>query len=239
MEERKPVKVSLSWSGGKDSALALWYLLRDPQFEVVRLHTVFGEETRRVGMHGIRETLVQKQAEAAGLSLDSIYFPASGDNTAYEKAMSDYLDAILENGINYVAYGDIFLEDLKKYRESRLGEKGIKAVFPLWGKNTAVLSREFLDLGFSTLICAADADKIFRNDVGKAFDHGFLAGLDQSIDPCGENGEFHTFCFRGPVFNEDLPVYASATIKKSYTYQDADGETKEKHFWFSEIELKN
>src|SRR5690606_27689543 len=125
------IKISLSWSGGKDSAFALWKLLNDERYEVVGLHTTFGEESRRVGMHGIHEELIDAQAAALDLRLDKIYYPASGDNAVYEKAMGEYLTDLESAGIKHIAYGDILLEDLKRYREEKLAERDFLGVFPL------------------------------------------------------------------------------------------------------------
>ncbi|GAB3218569.1 adenine nucleotide alpha hydrolase [Algoriphagus aestuariicola] len=231
----KPIPISLSWSGGKDSAFALFHLLRDSRYEVKRLHTTLGEKTRRVGMHGIAEELVELQAESLGLPLDKIYYPASGDNLAYEKAINAYLDQLAQDGIRHLAYGDIFLEDLRKYRESNLASRGFSGIFPLWKWNTAKVAREFIEAGFKSVICAADADLIDKNHVGKDFDLEFLAGLPADVDPCGENGEFHSFCYAGPIFENAIPVSTKNVVEQSYDITLANGEKGEKFFWFAEI----
>ncbi|MFC4873055.1 ATP-binding protein [Negadavirga shengliensis] len=236
MSETK-IEVSLSWSGGKDSALALWYLLQNADYQVVGLHTVFGEETRRVGMHGIHEDLIVKQSHEIGLPLDKIYLPASGDNQAYEKAMTAYLDRLAGQNIRHLAYGDIFLEDLKKYREEKLAQKGMRGIFPLWGKDTGRLSSEFLGLGFTTVICAADADKIPQENLGAIYGRNFLGSLPADVDPCGENGEFHTFCCEGPIFKNPIAVVSKEPVRRAYTFKDSLGQEQAKYFWFSEIEL--
>lgn len=235
---KSKLKISLSWSGGKDSAYALWKLQQDPDYVVSRLHTTFGETSKRVGMHGIHESLIEKQAEAIGLPLDKIYYPASGDNQAYEKAMNAYLDKLESEAIYHIAYGDIFLEDLKKYRENQLATRGFEGVFPLWGKDTEVLAEEFINSGFKTLICAADADKIDKAWVGKIFDRDFLTGLTQNIDPCGENGEFHTFCYEGPIFSDSIAVVLKEKISNTYKFENENGIKVEKRYWFQEIALK-
>jgi len=233
MDER--VKVSLSWSGGKDSAFALWLLMQDPGFEVALLHTTFGEETKRVGMHGIPEKLIEMQALSIGLPLDNIYYPASGDNQAYESAINRYLDFLSLEGISHIAFGDIFLEDLKKYREDQLASKDFKAVFPLWGKDTKTLSKEFIRSGFKTLICAADADKIEDQWMGKTYDEAFLNQLKDEVDPCGEFGEFHTFCYDGPIFRNPISYRLGETVMKSYDIKKEDGSTGQKRFFFIEV----
>ncbi len=225
----------MSWSGGKDSAFALWKLQQDPQIEVIRLHTTFGEESRRVGMHGIHESLVEQQAKSIGLPLDKIYYPASGNNDEYEKAINTYLDSLREEEIETIAYGDIFLEDLKAYREQQLGKRDFKAIFPLWKKDTAETARNFIAAGFQTLICAADADLIAEKWVGSIFTLDFLKNLSDKIDPCGENGEFHTFCYEGPIFKYPISVKLKEITSKSYHFNDEDGQEIEKKFWFKEI----
>lgn len=232
MEDRIPV--SLSWSGGKDSAFALFHLLTDPRYEVKRLHTTFGQQTRRVGMHGIAEDLVEKQAEALGLPLDKIYYPASGDNLAYEKAINSYLDQLQAAGVRHLAYGDIFLEDLRKYREEKLADRGFVAVFPLWQRPTAELARDFVKAGFRTVICAADADLIAKDWVGRDFDLDFLESLPIGVDPCGENGEFHTFCYAGPIFSGPISIAIEKIIEQSYDIQLSNGDRDKKRFWFAE-----
>lgn len=229
------IKISLSWSGGKDSAFALWKLINDPRYEVVGLHTTLGEESRRVGMHGIQEELIDAQAAALGLRLDKIYYPASGDNAAYEKAMHTFLSSLEEEGIRHIVYGDILLEDLKQYREEKLAEKGFSAVFPLWGNDTKALAEEILQSGFKTKICAGDADKISKDWMGRDFGIEFLAQLPRDVDPCGENGEFHSFCYDGPVFQKKLRVYCKEVVHRSYEVALEKGERSKKGYWFAEM----
>lgn len=231
------IPVSLSWSGGKDSAFSLWKLLNDNRFEVCRLHTTLGEETRRVGLHGIHEDLIVLQAESLGLPLDRIYYPASGDNQAYEQAIKKYLDALEREGIRHIAFGDIFLEDLRKYREDKLAERGFHAIFPLWKMDTKVLANDFIKADFKTKICAADADLISKEKVGKDFSLEFLDSLTEKVDPCGENGEFHTFCYAGPVFRSSLEITVDNILSKSYDLPLANGSAKKKIYWFADIHL--
>ena len=232
------IKISLSWSGGKDSAFALWKLLNDERYEVAGLHTTLGEESCRVGMHGIHEELIDAQAAALGLRLDKIYYPASGDNAAYEKAMEKYLLGLDSDGVKHIAYGDILLEDLKQYREEKLAEKGFSGIFPLWGSDTKALAEEFLQSGFKTKICAADADKISKDWVGGDFDREFLAQLPLDVDPCGENGEFHSFCYDGPIFSKALDISCKAVIQQSYDILLENGDKEKKIYWFGEIKAK-
>lgn len=231
------IKLSLSWSGGKDSAFALWKLLNDNRYEVFRLNTTLGKQTRRVGMHGIHEDLIESQAESLGLPLDRIYYPASGDNAAYEQALKTYLNSLESEGIRHVAFGDIFLEDLRKYREDKLAELGFSAIFPLWKINTLDLVNDFIRAGFKTKICAADADLISKDQVGMDFSPEFLESLPVEVDPCGENGEFHSFCYAGPIFKKPLNIHIKSILSKSYDIPLADGSTDKKHYWFADIHL--
>lgn len=229
------IPVSMSWSGGKDCAMALWKLMNSEEYQVVRLHTTFGEGTRRVGMHGIPEELIDMQADSIGLPLDKLYFPASGDNLAYEKTINAYLDELQSSGIWHIGYGDIFLEDLRKYREDKLALRGFEGVFPLWKKDTSKLIQEFFSNGFETKICAADADLISEKWVGASISKEFIQDLDQKVDPCGENGEFHSYCYAGPIFQSPIELLVGETTQKSYDIILANGEKGKKHFWFSEI----
>lgn len=230
-------KISISWSGGKDSALALWMLQNDEHYEVVGLHTTFGEHTRRVGMHGIHESMIEAQAASIGLPLDKIYYPASGDNQAYEKAIGEYLVELKAKGVNHIAYGDILLEDLKKYREDKLSENGFIAVFPLWKSNTRMLSDKFIKHGFKTKICAADKEKIGEYWIGKDYSFGFLNGLSPDVDLCGENGEFHSFCYDGPIFRFPLKVHCKEVVQQCYELKTEKGASQNKYFWFGELAL--
>lgn len=186
-------------------------------------------------MHGIAEELIDLQAEFLELPLDKIYYPASGDNRAYEKAIHSYLDQLEAAGISQLAYGDIFLEDLRAYREQQLASRGFSAVFPLWEKPTGELAIEFVKTGFKTLICAADADLISKERVGRDFDRSFLEGLAKGVDPCGENGEFHSFCYDGPIFSRPLPINVGEIVEQSYDILLANGERGKKRFWFADI----
>jgi uncharacterized protein (TIGR00290 family) len=235
IETMNKIKVSLAWSGGKDSAFALWSLLKDERYEVVSLHTTFGEESRRVGLHGIHESLIQQQAESIGLPLDKLYYPASQTNAAYEKVMSGYLEELKKRGVSHIAFGDIFLEDLKKYREDQLRGMGMECVFPLWGKDTKSLLEEFLGHGFKTLVCAADAALFEENQVGKELGLELVQNAKKPIDPCGENGEFHTFCFDGPIFQKPVDFDLGETISKGYKFKTDDGVEHSKKFWFKEL----
>ncbi|WP_143961892.1 adenine nucleotide alpha hydrolase [Litoribacter populi] len=237
IQKNNPIKVSLSWSGGKDSAFALWKLQKDKRYEVVSLHTAFNEETRRVGLHGTPEYLIETQADAIGIPLEKIFFPSEATNEAYENAMEEFYDKMISDGVHHVAYGDIFLEDLRKYREDQLSKKSLQGVFPLWGRNTERLIHDFLYNGFKTLICAADGEKIEEEWVGRTLDNNFLKNLPPSVDPCGENGEYHSFCFAGPVFKKTILPKVTEVIPKSYTIKLENGKVEKRWVWFADLEM--
>jgi uncharacterized protein (TIGR00290 family) len=231
-------KVTISWSGGKDSAFALYKALASGEFDVVNLHTIVDEDSRRVGMHGVRESLIEKQAEQIGLPLEKIYLPASNDHDLYKSTMQKYYRACAAMGIEGIVFGDIFLEDLRDFRVALLNRSKLTASFPLWMVNTKILIQDFIELGFKTTLCAADA-KFFSPDQLCLVDHNFLATLPPGVDRCGENGEFHTFVFDGPLFKKPVPVRKGELVKKTYDYQTKEptGEIKklESSFWFQDL----
>ena len=235
------MKISMAWSGGKDSALALSKLLQKPEIEVVHLHTVFNAENQRVGMHGIHQSLIEQQAESIGLPLKKLYLPTDQSHGSYEKLMTEFCQSLKNEGIEAIAFGDIFLEDLKQYRELMLSNAGLRALFPLWGEDTEQLTFEFLAEGFETIICAADAGLIEEQWLGKPMNQAFLDQLPCNVDPCGENGEFHTFVINGPIFKTPLKTMKVKNLMQSYTFKSIDNSgneiTEKKHFNFCELEL--
>lgn len=218
-EVKKKIKVAISWSGGKDSALALWQLMQNELYEVDHLFTVFDKELKRVGLHGIPEHLIEKQAEALGLPLKKLYLPASEDHDAYEKLMTNYFNTIKIDGISEIMFGDIFLEDLKLYRDKMLAKAGLKGNYPIWKKDTGNLVRQFVDLGFKTIICAANVQYFSRGQVGAIIDHTFLNSIPETVDPGGENGEYHTFVFDGPLFSFPVDFQRGKIISKTYRFK--------------------
>jgi uncharacterized protein (TIGR00290 family) len=182
---------ALSWSGGKDSALALWTLRRE-QLEPEALITTVTESYERVSMHGVRRELLARQAEALGLPLIEIVIPPACVNDVYEARMAEAFAAEPLSGVEAVAFGDLFLEDVRSYREERLAAGGKRSLFPLWGRDTTALAREFLHAGFEATLVCVDPRALDRAFAGRAYDEQLLAELPPGVDPCGENGEFHT-----------------------------------------------
>ena len=214
-------KVSLfNWSGGKDSTLALHYILQDRNFDVRYLLTTVNETYNRVSMHGVRESLLIAQASSIGIPLYQIRLPESPEMGVYEEHMRKHLLLLKARGITHSIFGDIFLEDLRAYREKKLAELEMKAVFPLWEKDTTEILMEFISLGYQTIVvCAKEGLEDF---CGRVIDHNFIADLPAGIDPCGENGEFHTFVFDGPIFKEPIGFTLGEKIFKTFPNPSED-----------------
>lgn len=197
-------KVLFAWSSGKDSGRALHELRQAGQYDVVSLLTTVTEGYERISMHGVRVALVEQQAAAIGLPLEKVYIPTASSNENYEKAMRDALVRYKAEGVTGVAFGDLFLEDLKEYRMKKLAEVGMAAVFPLWRRDTGELARSFMAQGFRAVITCVDSQVLGGEFSGRFYDEQFLADLPPHVDPCGENGEFHSFVFDGPLFSKPV-----------------------------------
>ena len=205
--------VALSWSGGKDSALALAALRAEPSLDVVALLTSVTLGYDRISIHGVRRSLLRAQARAAGISLHEIVLQPNSSNDLYDQAVAYALDTLRQAhpSLETVAYGDLFLEDVRRYREERLGPLGFVASFPLWGRPTRELAEEFIDRGFEARLVCVDTTQLDGSFAGRAFDRRLIADLPSSVDPCGERGEFHTFVSDGPIF--DAPIaYATGDV---------------------------
>jgi uncharacterized protein (TIGR00290 family) len=196
-------KVMVAWSGGKDSALAL-YEIRKKDFEISALLTTVTEKYNRISMHGVRQALLEKQSNSLGLPLEKVFIPPETSNEVYEARMTAVLEKYAQQGVTTVVFGDLFLEDIRAYRENQLSKMGMKACFPLWKKDTLELAHEFLNLGFKAIVTCVDANTLDGSFAGRLFDKKFLAELPSSVDPCGENGEFHSFVYDGPNFMERI-----------------------------------
>ncbi|HEX5168974.1 MAG TPA: diphthine--ammonia ligase [Cyclobacteriaceae bacterium] len=236
-KDKQPV--SMSWSGGKDSASALCRIVNSGQYEVVNLHTVIGEETRRVSLHGVPETLIEAQAQALNLPLTKLYLKTADNHDAYVKLMSDFYYQIRNEGIEGIVFGDIFLEDLKIFRETLLKQADMIPVFPLWKLDSPSILQDFIQAGFKTVICSADAALFDRPLLGTTIDHFFLDSLPPGIDPCGENGEFHTFVYDGPIFNNRVEFELGSVVKRSYSFnkrnEDGTVQACTSSFWFQDL----
>jgi uncharacterized protein (TIGR00290 family) len=206
--------LALSWSGGKDSALALWVLRSEHGVTPRALITTVTESYERISMHGVRRELLARQAAASGVELVEVGIPVSCPNDVYEHRMAQALASEALTGVETIAFGDLFLEDIRAYREQRLVSAGKRACFPLWRRDTAALARQFVDAGFRAVIACLDPRKLDPGFAGQAFDHELLDALPAGVDPCGENGEFHTFVHAGPVFAEPIPIEVGETVER-------------------------
>ena len=220
-------RVILSWSSGKDSAWTLYQLQQSQDVQVIGLLTTLNSEFNRVAMHAVREELLEAQADAAGLQLFKVPLPWPCSNDDYERIMSKTLNMFKsEFNITHIAFGDLFLEDIRQYRIEKMQGTGIEPIFPIWGLPTKTLAKTMIAKGVSAYLTCVDPKQISKDLVGLKYDENFLASLDESVDPCGENGEFHTFINAGPMFKHDIPVSKGETVNK-------DG------FYFSDFKLKN
>lgn len=217
-------KAYFNWSTGKDSALALYKILNDKEHEIGTLLTNVNGEFNRVSMHGLREELLDEQAECIGLPLQKIHFPGNVTMSLYDSLMKEAMQKILTEKYEYAVFGDIFLEDLKKYRESKLAEVGLTGVFPLWKKDTKALLQEFLSLGFKAITVCVNAKLLDESFVGRVIDEQFIKDLPEGVDVCGENGEFHTFVFDGPIFKQPVNFSIGEKILRTYTANTDDSE---------------
>lgn len=214
--------VLFSWSGGKDSAMALHELRNNSEYEVVALLTTITEEYDCVSMHGIRRVLLEQQAASLGLPIIKVTIPTNCSNEEYESRMRTMLDRCQSDGIQHVAFGDLFLEDLKRYREEKLAQVGMRALFPIWKRDTKELSRQFIEMGFRTALTCVDTQALDGSFSGRLFDEQLLADLPAGVDPCGENGEFHTFCFDGPVFHHPIPYTLGERVLRENRFSFRD-----------------
>jgi uncharacterized protein (TIGR00290 family) len=213
--------LALSWSGGKDSALALRALREELGTEPVALLTTFTEDYDRVSMHAVRRELLRAQARATGVELVEIEIPAACVNETYERRMAEAFARPPLDQVGTVAFADLFLADIRAYREERLATAGRRGLFPLWGRDTAVLAREFIDAGFEATLVCVDPTQLDPAFVGRSFDEALLADLPTGVDPCGENGEFHTFVHAGPIFEAPVAVkLGEAVMREGFAFQD-------------------
>src|SRR5215471_18738070 len=212
--------VLVSWSGGKDSCLALAEIRQ--KRDVVALLTTITRDFDRISMHGVRSILLEQQAASLGIPLHKVFITKGAGNDEYERETIHALRSFQANGINSVVFGDLFLEDIRAYREELLARLGMKGIYPVWGLDTSHLIKEFLARGFKTAVVCVDPAKLSRAFVGRVLDEQFLSELPAEVDPCGENGEFHTFVFDGPGFRAPVPFSFGEVVMR-------DG------FWFADL----
>ena len=230
------IKAIFAWSGGKDSAYALNQVLEEGKYEIMYLLTTLNKDLKRVSMHGVKEELLDLQAQSIGIPLLKVWV-SEGSYEEYETQMENTLLKAKEEAIREVVFGDIFLEDLREYREKNMEKVGMKASFPLWKKDTRSLISDFISKGFQTISCCVNDAFFDEKDVGELIDKDFLGRLPIGVDPCGENGEFHTFCFDGPVFKKKIEFQVGEKVYKPLDkkyIEDKPNATK--GFWFVELD---
>ncbi|MCB0699452.1 MAG: diphthine--ammonia ligase [Chitinophagales bacterium] len=224
----------LNWSSGKDAALAYYLLQQDEQYNVTQLLTTVNNEQDRVVMHGVREELLDLQAERIGVKLNKIKLPTSPNHDVYNNAMTNALNGLKEAGVSHAAFGDIFLDDLKKYREKQLASVGFQSVFPLWKKSTVDLVHMVEQVGIEAMIVCVSEQKLGKEFLGRKVDTSLLNDLPKGVDPCGEHGEFHTFVYNAPYFSSPIPIQLGESVHRSYKNEAGDWDAG---FWFLDVLL--
>lgn len=209
-------KAVFNWSGGKDSSYCLHKVLQEGKYDIKYLLTSVNESFQRISMHGVRVELLEQQAENIGIPLIKLLLPENPDMEMYNQKMSEVMQNIKSEDIEVSIFGDIFLEDLRTYRENKLKEVGMKAEFPIWKMPTKKLATDFIDKGFKTITVCINDGYLNENFVGREFDYQFLKDLPDNVDPCGENGEFHTFVYDGPIYKKPIKVILGEKVHKKY-----------------------
>ena len=236
---KEPEKVFLNWSSGKDASMTLHKLRQNDRLDVDRLMTTVNSSNDRINMHGIHISLLKAQASALDMILDIVELPENLDMEKYNEVISTKMKAYKLQGIKTSAYGDIFLEDLRTYREDKLKTIGMKAIFPLWKTPTLQLMNEFIANRFKAIVVSVDAQVLDESFCGREVNDQFLQDLPNDVDPCGENGEFHTFCYDGPIFNYPVEFEVGQKIYKTYPAPKGNDKGLEEYgFWYSELSLK-
>jgi len=230
-------KVVMNWSSGKDAALAYQTILQTGSYEVTHLLTTLSLEYDRVFMHGVRERLLDMQAQRMGLPLLKVKLPASPNDTLYRQAMLDTLTGLKDKGVAISAYGDIFLDDLRAYREQQLGQVGMTGLFPLWKKDTRELVKMITEAGIEAIVVCVSEKYLGKEFLGRKVDEAFLSDLPVNVDPCGENGEFHTFVYNAPFFSSPISVVPGEVVHKTYKPQNGDDGNWDTGFYFLDLRL--
>ncbi|MDT0685814.1 diphthine--ammonia ligase [Autumnicola psychrophila] len=236
-------KAYLNWSSGKDSALALYKLQQQKEYAVEKLVTTINTDVDRVSMHGLRNELLFQQAQNMGLPLQVIALNGAVSMQEYNSKMQETTEGLIKEGFKYSIFGDIFLEDLRNYREEQLEKVGLKGVYPLWKKDTSKLIQEFLLLNFKAIVVCVNAKILDKSFCGRIIDQAFVDDLPEGVDPCGENGEFHTFVFDGPIFNNPVKFEIGERVEKSYPQKrnkedncfSDDDRTWDSRFWYCDL----
>lgn len=235
-------KIIFNWSGGKDSALCLYKIIQQKQYAILCLLTSVSEPYQRVSMHGVRLDVLEAQTKSIGLPLYKMFIPEMPSMEVYEELMMSTLGSLKAQGATASLFGDIFLEDLRAYREHQLSKIGLKGVFPLWKIDTKELVREFIDLGFKAITTCVNDNYLDKSFVGRIIDYDFINDLPANVDPCGENGEFHSFVFDGPIFKTPVSYIKGELVYKKYNApKQSEDDNKESPFengfWYCDLLL--
>ncbi|SFV30208.1 Dph6-related ATP pyrophosphatase [Thermoflavifilum thermophilum] len=229
----------LNWSGGKDATMAYFLLSRSAQYQIRYLLTTFNEAYRRVSMHGVRESLLELQARALDLPLKKIWLPEQASMEIYNERMADALKSMAEEDIHTAVFGDIFLEDLRQYREKQLARVGMRAVFPLWQMDSRQLIEQFLQAGFRAIVVCVNAQKLDISFCGRLIDETFLQDLPPDVDPCGENGEYHSFVFDGPLFRFPVLFQKGEVVEKHFSPSSNASSAWDTRYWYCDLIPEN
>ena len=215
-------KVIVFWSGGKDSAFALYEILNSGRYEVLELLTTATKDYDRISIHGVRHVLLEQQAKALGFPLEKTFISKASSDGEYQNELLKALKRQRDTSVSSVVFGDIFLEDVRKYREQILEKMNMNGIFPLWKRNTAALARKFINLGFKAIITSIDSNTLTKDFVGREDNEQFLSDLPENVDPCGENGEFHSFVYNGPIFDEKISLIKGAKVLRDNHFYYCD-----------------
>lgn len=225
----------MNWSGGKDSALSLYHILQNKEYKVEHLLTSLNDSFKRVSMHGVREELLDQQAENIGIDLVKLRLAETVSMEEYQAKMAETMQPLIDSGVNYSIFGDIFLEDLRQHREERLEKVGMKGVFPIWKRPSLELLDEFWDLDFKTIVVAVNGKQLDKSFCGRVLDRDFVKDLPPTVDPCGENGEFHTFVFQTPYFKNTIKFEIGETVDKTYHFKNSENEDLSSTYYFTDL----
>lgn len=230
----------LNWSTGKDAALSLYILQKEKSFNVDHLLVTVNKSVDRVSMHGLSRELMLAQIKSTGLNFSTVELPPEPSMEEYSKLMSNVVRELKNKGYNDTAFGDVFLEDLREYRENKLNSLNIKCHFPLWKRDTREVLQEFIDLGFKAIVVCINSTKLDKSFCGREIDNKFLNDLPKEVDSCGEYGEFHTFCYDGPIFKTPIEFKKGEQVFKSYTNPNSKNikENSQIGFWFQDLLLQ-
>ena len=236
------MRTYFNWSGGKDSALALYHTIRAGEYKPDLLLTSVNTAVDRISMHGVRTSLLEMQSDSLGIPLRKLELPEGLSMTEYNSIMSAAVSDLRAQGYDQTVFGDIFLEDLRAYREEQLKPMGIRAHFPIWKRDTKELLNEFLDLGFKTVVVCIKSELLDKSFAGRVIDRDFIRDLPENVDPCGENGEFHTFVFDGPIFKTSIRFDLGEVVYREYARPKDDGDNcfspdpdRQMGFWYCDL----